>query len=520
MRGGKVEIPIELNTKGFDAQINDAINKLDTLEQEYEVLKNAKPYAGQKEDLIEYEKKIEQTSNRIIQLRQQQEKMEKSTTKSWDSVGKSIKKVGLKMFGLASIYSIVSKASSAYLSKDTELAEQLQNVWVSLGAFLAPAIEFITNLLNKAVGYLNVFIKELTGVDLIARANAKALKKQAQAQKQLNKQMYDFDVIRTQQDESTGTSSTSGAEPMIKTPELNSDFVNAIKDIAKAVVGLYEKFVGPFKELNKEQKEFEKSLNTETHIVESNTQGIKNWTKAYWDTNKAKEGSIESDILMRESLKKTSNEIKNNIEDVQKQKKQWFLSKAAKQELINKETEYAKELSVVNTNYKMLYEQNLLNDDATKDYIESLKTQIEVAKDLGFETGELEQQLSDLENKKYTAKVEVQTDFTIADKVKQATAELAKTNPSIAQIDTWLKTFGSTKKYAVGGIVTQPTRAIIGEAGYNEYVIPEREDYIGRLASLINQHSGGGTTNVYLDGRLIQRQINDKQNQYNFSTNR
>ena len=76
--------------------------------------------------------------------------------------------------------------------------------------------------------------------------------------------------------------------------------------------------------------------------------------------------------------------------------------------------------------------------------------------------------------------------------------------------------------YAYGGIVTQPTRALIGEAGYNEYVLPEREDYLSRLASLIGQYGGnnGGSTYVYLDGRLIQRQVSNKQNQVDFTRNR
>ena len=65
MNGGKVEIDIDLNTKSFDAQIENAKDKLDTLQQEYEAIKRAKPYSKQKEDLIYYEKEIEKTTNQI-----------------------------------------------------------------------------------------------------------------------------------------------------------------------------------------------------------------------------------------------------------------------------------------------------------------------------------------------------------------------------------------------------------------------------------------------------------------------
>ena len=55
--------------------------------------------------------------------------------------------------------------------------------------------------------------------------------------------------------------------------------------------------------------------------------------------------------------------------------------------------------------------------------------------------------------------------------------------------------------YAQGGLITQPTRALIGEAGYNEYVVPERSDYLSRLASNIieNMPSGGMSDDLLLE---------------------
>ncbi len=86
----------------------------------------------------------------------------------------------------------------------------------------------------------------------------------------------------------------------------------------------------------------------------------------------------------------------------------------------------------------------------------------------------------------------------------------------------YLNTF-SLPRLAKGGVIAQPTTAIIGEAG-KEAVVPlennmEWLDMLAdKLASKIG--AGNGTTNVFLDGRLIQRQIAKRSNELAFATNR
>ena len=73
-------------------------------------------------------------------------------------------------------------------------------------------------------------------------------------------------------------------------------------------------------------------------------------------------------------------------------------------------------------------------------------------------------------------------------------------------------------KLATGGIINRPTYAQIGEAG-REAVLPldRNTEWMNELAKKIN--SNGGVVNVYLDGRLIQRQYNQRQEEFNFATN-
>lgn len=88
------------------------------------------------------------------------------------------------------------------------------------------------------------------------------------------------------------------------------------------------------------------------------------------------------------------------------------------------------------------------------------------------------------------------------------------------------KTFGinipQIPLLAKGGIISQPTQAIIGEAG-REAVVPleNNMEWLDILADkLANKIGTSGTNNIYLDGRLIQRQIAKQNEQLAFATNR
>lgn len=261
MNIGKIRVNTELNTTKFD-------NKMDKLENDLDIAKQKADQAEQKfvdlsntlenfpkwkVDTDEYRKladnvdkanvawqqatnKVDEYSNKIKEVSLQQEKA------VFDSKGKSsvnanklikkLKRVGLALFSIRSAYTLVSRASSAYLSKDTELAEKLQSVWVGLGSFLAPLLEYLSNMLLKMVGYLNVFVKALTGIDFVARANAKALNKQAKAQKNLNNQMLSFDEINKLEDTKSESGGASAGSGLIELPELDDKMVKKLQDLA------------------------------------------------------------------------------------------------------------------------------------------------------------------------------------------------------------------------------------------------------------------------------------------------
>lgn len=240
---GKIRIGTELETKDFEAQYKSLENKLNimikTLESENKI---PIQFRMNESERLELEANIEKTKNQLISLKNKMEDAGNEGTNAGDKISKSfnkgtsnLKRFAFSLFGVGSIFATVSKASNAYLSQNTELANKLQSVWIGLGSFLSPIIEMISNTLLKGLGYLNEFIKALTGIDFIANANAKALQKQADSQKNLNKQtqQYSFDEMNIAQDNSSSSSSTlSSNNGLINIPELDQGIVFKLQEMA------------------------------------------------------------------------------------------------------------------------------------------------------------------------------------------------------------------------------------------------------------------------------------------------
>lgn len=154
---------------------------------------------------------------------------------------KSIKKFALSLFGIQSIWRAVSRASSAYLSQDVELSNKLSAVWIGLGSMLEPILSRLANWLLKLVGYLNAFIKGLTGVDLLAKAMDKAnknTKATANSAKALNGQLAGFDEINnidTKDDSSSGASADTSWVDAFNDVKLNEDLVNTFTNAGQKI---------------------------------------------------------------------------------------------------------------------------------------------------------------------------------------------------------------------------------------------------------------------------------------------
>ncbi len=194
IRDQKLKIDVE------GAQL-DAI-KIKIQELENMLNDNARKPFLRSEEILDTRVKLEKLYNQLEKIENEEEEIAvkgniafNSLQKGIDKATSKIKRFALSLFSIRSIYALVSKASSAYLSQDAELANKLQAVWVGLGSMLEPIISAIANTLLKAVKYVNVFIQALTGVDLLSKATAKSMQKATNSAKALNKALAGFDEI-------------------------------------------------------------------------------------------------------------------------------------------------------------------------------------------------------------------------------------------------------------------------------------------------------------------------------------
>lgn len=655
---GKIIIETEINTTKFDKQIHELENKSRKLEREIEEKKKINVDTSQAEaDLEKIRNKINSLSDKSVKVGLENVKdieFSSSTIKNLRNVSlqfegingnikkingnldyssqnlkelkqdvkeinegtdeiekkdvgggfkKGIKKVksfGLALFSVHSVYSLISKASSTYLAQNEETANKLQNVWKVLGEAVGPVIDWLANSILKLIGYINEFVKAFTGgkVDLVAKANAKAIDNQRKSQEKLNKatQQYDFDVVRTQQD--TSTSDTSGTTSgLIKIPELNTKIVDKLKDMAYWLQENWHwiKEVGVILGIVFGAKAIANLLTNIGNLVLNKTngiaslkgalqgiavawaitviiEGVANVIKQVSEINDIMDSAVNKWQTLTEIKKENTKNLDEMIEAGEDVSEQLEEIRKYNDELAERTNYYANQthwyqkLFVGGNDYvKIIKEQVKQTSEQTKqmealynagkiseeEYRKYIKETLPAFRDAANKAGvdvqslnetiaglpkaheillsvdkeEAEENIDDINNnvKNLPKTKEINVEVTATDKTQSVLDKIKSGFASIGSAIGGIFGGGSGgKRFALGGIVTQPTRALIGEAGYNEYVLPEREDYLSRLASLIGQYGGGGSraTNVYLNGRLIQREMAKEENSRNFARNR
>ena len=106
---------------------------------------------------------------------------EASTRKVGAATKRSIAGFGrmqLGMMGLMFAMRAISAATQEYMAVNTELQGQMNTLKALWGQVLGPAIQWVINLLIQAISVVNAFVYALSGINLVAKANAAALKKQ------------------------------------------------------------------------------------------------------------------------------------------------------------------------------------------------------------------------------------------------------------------------------------------------------------------------------------------------------
>ena len=152
-------------------------------------------------------------------------------------------KYTLAIFGARNAFYAVKSAIRQAVSENEQLNNTVTAIKGLLASALAPAVERVVYYIQYGLAYLNLFIKTLTGVDLVANYNAKALKKQAEATKQAGKAAKEAKNQLASFDEKNMLGSTNNSASKDTTAIENAANENAAKtlDLPDVAGGKFEK---------------------------------------------------------------------------------------------------------------------------------------------------------------------------------------------------------------------------------------------------------------------------------------
>lgn len=187
----------------------------------------------------------------------------KDMGKHTDNLRKKFMKIGLALIGMRGLMAGLRQIVSSALNNNETLQKQLTAVKGVLGQALEPAINILVQGLSQMVSFADRLYQVFTGTSLVAKYNAKQMKKTADATSDAadaaadyNNQMAGFDVANKLSDNSSNNSNSSQeSASLFETVNLDNwlnSLVNKIKDNDwfGAGAGIAEKLVGGMKSIN------------------------------------------------------------------------------------------------------------------------------------------------------------------------------------------------------------------------------------------------------------------------------
>lgn len=195
---GKIIIGTELDTKGFDRQIEDLEERLRVIDAQ---LNAPKTFGLDKTDIQELEIEAEKLTNRLVQLKKQQAEMNtqglQKISKSISAITKKVGKWALAVFGVRSAYMFVRQAMSTLAQYDKQLATDIEFIRYAVATTLEPVIRFIVQLAYKLLTAINLIWERIFGVSLFSKNLASNFKKAKNQANGLKKTLAGFDEMNT-----------------------------------------------------------------------------------------------------------------------------------------------------------------------------------------------------------------------------------------------------------------------------------------------------------------------------------
>lgn len=181
------------------AEIGYGFTKIELLANRYgvSVTKIKEKVRENNKEHDEFNKNLKKIQRALGEVKRASDNFGRAGIKTFQKLGSKIKQVGLSLLGTRTLFTAVRKAVSEYMQLDEQLTKTTQNLWRALGAQLAPAIEYVIYLFTQITRVIYSVIYALTGVDLIARANARALQAMGKAAKDALGNLQKFDDLNT-----------------------------------------------------------------------------------------------------------------------------------------------------------------------------------------------------------------------------------------------------------------------------------------------------------------------------------
>lgn len=167
-----------------------------------------------------------------INLKRQQNEI-KAFSKNMSDVGKSVNsvkngientigkigKMALAVLGVRSAYMALRRASSTLSQYNEQYAKNLEYIQFAIAQGLAPVLEWVVNMAQTLLGYINALFQTLFGINLFANASAKDFEKMSKSAggmskstKEIKNNLASFDEINvlSQNNDTSGGSGAGG----------------------------------------------------------------------------------------------------------------------------------------------------------------------------------------------------------------------------------------------------------------------------------------------------------------------
>lgn len=222
---GYVTIKTNLDNSDFDREISLLQDKLEGLEEEYNIISREKPFEGQNRSLKQLSAQIITTKKRMQQLRNEQEKINKlpltNIQNSIDGIGKSLKRTvntvvrwGLALIGVRGVMSLIRSSMATLTQYDSQLEANMNYMKFALATALKPVIEWIIQALYTILKLVGQIIYTFTGYNIFKNSGIgeyeKAMSNSEKTARKLQKTLAGFDEMNILNEEGGDTTGGGG----------------------------------------------------------------------------------------------------------------------------------------------------------------------------------------------------------------------------------------------------------------------------------------------------------------------